>query len=64
MADEDQWKEDVLRLADDFGREGHELVTFAVNLREAVEELDQDTCLALVAAFLEQLIERRTNDRP
>jgi len=53
-----QWKEDVLKIADNFAGEGQRLISFASGLRKAVaEEIDQDTCLALVAAFLERSIE-------
>lgn len=58
----DRWREDVLEAANHFAEQGQELMNFADGLREAAAECDQDTCLALVAAFLERLMTGRVRD--
>jgi len=55
----DEWKEEVLKLAYRFAQEGQALTDLASALHLAVEEMDRETCLALVVAFLEQLCAER-----
>ncbi len=58
----EQWQKDVLKIANNFDREGRALIAFASSLREAVMELDQNVCWSLVAAFLERLVGERVED--